>query len=94
MNSPRPTSRALQRRQHAAADLVQFHALEQGLEVALAEALVALALDDLEKDRPEGVLGKDLQQQALALGRRAVEQDAVGAMSSPWPGTRASMPSK
>ena len=43
--------------------------LEQGLEVALAEALVALALDDLEEDRPDHVLGEDLQQQALALGR-------------------------
>ena len=30
--------------------------LEQRLEVAFAEALVALALDELEEDRPELVL--------------------------------------
>jgi hypothetical protein len=61
---------------HAAADLVELDALEQGLEVAVAEALVALALDDLEEDRAEQVLGEDLQQQAL-LADIAVEQDAV-----------------
>src|SRR3546814_7794264 len=37
--------------QHAALDLVALDALEQGLEVAFAEAFVALALDDLEEDR-------------------------------------------
>ena len=64
--------------QHAAADLVELDRFEQGLEVALAEALVALALDDLEEDRADHVLGEDLQQQPAALGRRAVDQDAVG----------------
>jgi hypothetical protein len=59
------------------ADLVELDALEQRLEIALAEALVALALDDLEEDRADHVLGEDLQQQALALGRRAVDQDAA-----------------
>jgi hypothetical protein len=39
---------------HAAADLVELDGLEQRLEVALAEALVALALDDLEEDRADG----------------------------------------
>src|SRR5690606_32265172 len=37
----------------AAADLVQLDGLEEGLEVSVAESLVALALDDLEEDRPE-----------------------------------------
>src|SRR5690606_26430384 len=63
--------------QHAAPHLVALDRLEQGLEVALAEALVALALDDLEEDRAEGVLGEDLQQQA-ALGLHVgVDQDLV-----------------
>jgi hypothetical protein len=47
---------------------------EQCLEIAFAEALVALALDDLEEDRPDHVLGEDLQKQALPLGRCAVHQ--------------------
>src|SRR3546814_5033058 len=51
--------------QHAALDLVALDALEQGLEVAFAEAFVALALDDLEEDRAERVRGEDLQQLAL-----------------------------
>ena len=58
-------------------DLVELDAFEQRLEIALAEAFVALALDDLEEDRADHVLGEDLQQQALALGRRAVDQDAA-----------------
>src|SRR5690606_1033048 len=56
-------------------DLVQLDGVEQGLEIAFAEGLVALALDDLEEDRTEGVLGEDLQQQAFLL--RTVDQDAV-----------------
>src|SRR6185503_10761235 len=63
--------------QHASAHLVQLDRLEQRLEVAFAEALVALALDDLEEDRADDVLREDLQQQALALLRVAVEQDAA-----------------
>src|SRR5690606_34493374 len=51
--------------QDAALHLVAFDGLEQRLEVALAETLVALALDDLEEDRAERVGGEDLQQQAL-----------------------------
>src|SRR5512146_1304340 len=65
-------------REDAAADLVELDRLEQGLEVALAEAFVALALDQLEEDRADHVLGEDLQQQALPLGRRAVDQNLVG----------------
>src|SRR5580700_10897369 len=67
------------RRQHAAADLVLLQRLEQGLEVPLAEALVALALDDLEEDGTNQVLSENLQQKPLALARRAVDEDAVGA---------------
>src|SRR6202012_5389572 len=66
------------RRQYAPAHLVEFDAFEQRLEVALAEALVALALDQLEEDRADHVLGEDLQQQALAFGGRAVDEDLVG----------------
>src|SRR5688500_16191604 len=61
----------------AAADLVELDGLEKRLEIALAEAFVALALDDLEEDRADHVLGEDLEQQALAGLRRAVDQDAA-----------------
>src|SRR5438477_9704463 len=64
--------------QHAAANLVQFDRFEQGTEVALTEAFVAAALDDLEEDRADHRLGEDLQQQSAALGRRAIDQDPVG----------------
>ena len=64
---PTNTTDALPRRQHAALDLVQLDRLEQRAEVAFAEALVALALDDLEEDRADHRLRKDLQQQ-FALG--------------------------
>jgi hypothetical protein len=63
--------------QHAAAHLVALDALEQRLEVAFAETLVALALDDLEEDRADAVLGEDLQQQLLLGLRIGVDQDAV-----------------
>src|SRR6185312_17474764 len=58
----------------AATDLVALHRLEQGLEVALAESLIALALDDLEEDRADQVGGEDLEQQAAVLVR-AIGQD-------------------
>src|SRR5690606_31673751 len=63
--------------QHAALHLVALDRLEQRLEVALAEAFVALALDDLEEDRAEGVLAEDLQQLALLGLRVGVDQDRV-----------------
>ena len=63
-------------RDHAAADLVEFDRLVQRLEVAVAEALVALALDDFEEDRADHGLGEDLQQDALVTDI-AVDQDAV-----------------
>src|SRR2546427_13109181 len=61
------------RLQDAAAHLVDLHRLEQRLEVALAEALVALPLDDLEEDRADGGLGEELQQQPAAGA--AVDED-------------------
>src|SRR5260221_7109392 len=63
--------------QHAAADLVEFDRFEESLEIALAEPLIALALDDLEEDRADHRLGEDLQQQAAAFGWRTVDQDAL-----------------
>src|SRR5215213_2854790 len=63
--------------ENTSAHLVELDALEQSLEIALAEAFVALALDDLEENRADHVLGEDLQQQALTLGRGAVHQDAA-----------------
>src|SRR5690606_13602804 len=63
--------------QHPALHLVALDALEQGLEVAFAEAFIALALDDLEEDRAERVGGEDLQQLALPGFRVGVDQDLV-----------------
>src|SRR5574337_1943034 len=77
-------SSALRRRKRAAADLVALQALEQRLEVALAEPLVVLALDELEEYRPEHRFAEDLEQQPLVAvwgrpgaGGAAVEQDAA-----------------
>src|SRR5579864_2295372 len=70
-------ARALAHGQHAAAHLIELERLEQRLEIAFAETLVALALDDLEEARANDVLREDLQQQPLALGRGAVDQDAT-----------------
>src|SRR6185312_1229315 len=67
---------AARRSNHPTPDLVLLDRFEQGTEVAFAEALVALALDDLEEDRADDVLREDLQQHALALLRVAVDQDA------------------
>ena len=71
-----PLSRRRPPSDHAAADLVLLDRLEQRAEVALAETLVALALDDLEEDRADDVLREDLQQHALALLGIAVDEDA------------------
>ena len=65
------------RLQHAAFDLVEFDALEQRFEVALAEAFIAFALNELEEDRPDRVFAEDLQQQALTFTRRTVDEDAA-----------------
>jgi hypothetical protein len=55
--------------------LVELDRFEQSLEIALAEAFVALALDDLEEDRSDHVLGEDLEEEALTFGRCSVHQD-------------------
>src|SRR6185436_9187966 len=64
-------------RQSAAADLVLLDRFEQRAEIALPEPLVALALDDLEEDRPDHRLGEYLEQQALPLAGSAVDQNLV-----------------
>src|SRR6202140_290030 len=66
--------------QHTSADLVLLDRFEQPLEGAFAKAVVALALDELEEDRADGVGGKDLQQHfcvAAVDHALAVDQDAV-----------------
>src|SRR5207247_6501676 len=65
----------------AAADLVALDRFKKGAEIALAEPLIALALDDLEKDRADHGFGEDLQEQPLTLRRRAVDQDLVALQS-------------
>src|SRR5690606_16726636 len=64
----------------APADLVLLDRFEQRLEVALAEALVALPLDELEEDRADHGLREDLQQDlrhAAVHHALAVDEDAV-----------------
>src|SRR5580704_11988996 len=77
----RPALRHLLHLQHATPDLILLDRLEQGLEIALAESVIALALDELEEDRPDRIRGEDLQQH-LGLtaidDALAVDQDAVG----------------
>ena len=58
----RTVRRASLGHQHAALDLIAFDGFEQGFEIALAESVVALALDELEEYRPQQRFGKDLQQ--------------------------------
>src|SRR4029077_18851638 len=65
--------------EHAAADLVELDRLEECAEIALAEALVTFALDDLEENRADHGIREDLQQQAAAPSGRAVDQDPVAA---------------
>ncbi len=76
-----------------AAHLIKLDALEQGFEIAFAEAFVALALDDLEEDRANHVLGEDLQQQPLPLGRAPsikIPRCFNSGIDSPWPSMRLS----
>ena len=44
--------------QHAALDLVSFPTCEKRLEIALAETVIALALDVLEKNRTSSIAAK------------------------------------
>lgn len=61
---PRNQAKSI-RRQHPTPHLVALDGFEQRLEVALAEAVVALALDELKKHRSHQGFREDLQQQAL-----------------------------
>src|SRR5690348_6468648 len=61
-NDPTSPHPALACAKHAAADLVFLDRLEQGAEIAFAEALIALALNEFEEDRPEHGAGENLQQ--------------------------------
>src|SRR3954462_4938446 len=66
--------------QHAAPDLILLDRFEQRLEIALAESIVALALDEFEEDRPDRVRRENLQQHfgvAAIDHALAVDQDAV-----------------
>jgi hypothetical protein len=65
----------------APANLVFLDGVEQRLEVAFAEALIAIALNDFEEDRADHGIGEYLQQQALTFGRRAIEQNIVRAQA-------------
>jgi hypothetical protein len=80
--------------QNPTRQLIALDRLEQRLEVAFAEAVVALALDELEEHRPELGFGEDLQQQALVVAfDLAVDQQPARlqcADISPWPGRRPS----
>src|SRR5579862_1892013 len=60
--------------QYAAADLILLHAHEQRAEVALSEAIIPLALDDLEENGADERAREDLQQIASVC---AVDQDAA-----------------
>src|SRR3984893_619441 len=77
-----PQDLAANQLEYAAPDLVLLDGFEQGAEVALAEALVAFPLNDLEEDRTDDVLREDLRQQALALLGIAIDQDAARAQLS------------
>src|SRR4030088_876879 len=48
--------------QYAPANLILLDRFEQRLEIALAESIVALALDEFEEDRPDRVRRENLQQ--------------------------------
>src|SRR5690606_10585490 len=61
--------------QNASPHLIQFDGLEQGLEVALSETVVTLALNNFKKNRTDLVFGKDLQQQPAVGG--AIKQNPV-----------------
>src|SRR6187455_925949 len=58
-------------------NLIQFDGLEQCLEIAFAETLITLALDDFEEDRPDDIGGEDLQQHAFIAGAAAVDEYAA-----------------
>src|SRR5688572_26320364 len=63
LRSAHPTNlRRIAHLQHASPNLIFLDRFEQRLEIALAKTVVALALDEFEKDRPDRIRRKDLQQ--------------------------------
>ena len=52
---------------------------EEGAEVAFPEAEVVAALDDLDEDRADQVVGEDLQQEAAALAVKRFRREAEAA---------------
>src|SRR3984957_3908708 len=68
------------RRQYAAPDLVLLDRLKQSAEIALAEAFVALALDEFEEDRADRIGREDLQKNlgfAAIDDALAIDEDVV-----------------
>src|SRR6187402_1198499 len=59
------------------ADLIEFDGLEECLEIAFAETLVSLALDDFEEDGPDHVRGEDLQQDAFVFRTASIDENAA-----------------
>src|SRR6188768_3963291 len=59
------------------ADLIEFDGLEECLEIAFAETLVSLALDDFEEDGPDHVRGEDLQQDAFGFRTASIDENAA-----------------
>jgi hypothetical protein len=81
------------------AHLVALDGLEQRLEVALAEALVALALDDLEEDRADALVSVKICSSLRSSWSPDRRRSGCGssrrrARSSPWFGMRWSITSK
>src|SRR5580704_5212165 len=60
---------------HAAALLIQLDGFEQRLKIPFAEALVALALNDFEEDRADGIFGENLQQDPALVA--AVDENSA-----------------
>ncbi len=84
-------------REQSASKLVFSIELEKRLEVTFPETIVALALDELEKDRADDGFREDLEQNsrlAAVHDALAVDQDAVLLQPLDWflmPGIQASL---
>ena len=59
--------------------MVQFYRFKQGLEIALAKAFIAFALDDFVENRPQLVDGENLQQQIVVWP--SIEQNLIVAQT-------------
>src|SRR3954454_4721890 len=84
LSQGRQSLRRILHLQHTPANLIFLDRFEQRLEIALAKAVVALALDELEEDRTDRIGREDLQQHlclatidhALAIDQNAVALQA------------------